>query len=54
MASSLSGGPRNSGRVWVQFIPLTREGDVQGDTHPDDKAMGRSPEAPDPTRRCCR
>ena len=31
MVSSLSGGPRNSGRVRVQFRPLTREGDVQGD-----------------------
>jgi len=31
MASSLSGSPRNSGRVRVQFRPLTREGDVQGD-----------------------
>jgi hypothetical protein len=28
MASSVSGRPRNSGRVWVQFRPLTREGDV--------------------------
>ena len=31
MESSFSGGPRNSGRVRVQFRPLTREGDVQGD-----------------------
>ncbi len=31
MASSVSGGPRKGGRVWVQLRPLTREGDVQGD-----------------------
>ena len=46
MASSASGGPRNSGRVRVQFRPLTREGDVQGDVGPAGADRpGRSPES---------
>jgi hypothetical protein len=34
MMPSASGAPRTSDRVQVQFRPLTREGDVQGDVGP--------------------
>ena len=40
MMPSASGAPRTSDRVQVQFRPLTREGDVQGDVGP---AVGDRP-----------